>query len=307
MNIAIIAPKVNLESWINVFSKYSQDINLHIWPDIKDKSSIDCICLWKHPEGILKSFKNLKLIHSMGAGVDHILRDKSLPDHIPICRISDEKLSFSMSNYIIMAVLFYHRRILKYQDDKLNKIWDSKTHPEIPVKIGILGYGYLGSDAGKKLKNLGFEVIGYSLRKKTNKNVEHYHGDDLKIFLSKINVLVCTVPYTNKTENLLSQDLFEMLNDGTYLINVSRGKVQNEKDILRYIKNGKLSGAFLDVFENEPLPNKSEIWNEKRIQITPHNASITNEEAAVPQIIDNLCKVIEGRKLENQVNLNEGY
>ena len=105
MNIAIIAPKVKLESWINVFSKYSQDINLHIWPDIEDKSSIDCICLWKHPEGILGSFKNLKLIHSMGAGVDHILGDESLPANIPICRISDEKLSFSMSNYIIMAVL----------------------------------------------------------------------------------------------------------------------------------------------------------------------------------------------------------
>ena len=103
MNIAIIAPKVNLESWINVFSKYSQDINLHIWPDIKDKSSIDCICLWKHPEGILKSFVNLKLIHSMGAGVDHIINLSSY-NKIPIIRLKNKFMAERMSNHVISQI-----------------------------------------------------------------------------------------------------------------------------------------------------------------------------------------------------------
>ena len=122
-----------------------------------------------------------------------------------------------------------------------------------------------------------------------------------------INILICTVPYTSKTNNLLSSDLFKKLNDDTYLINVSRGKVQNESDIIKYLENGKLSGAFLDVFEEEPLPISSKLWNHEKVQITPHNASITNQEAAVPQIIENYKRVISGKKLLNQVDSDNEY
>ena len=307
MNLAIIAPKIDINSWIKQFNIISKDINIYIWPDIPNYDIIDCVCLWKHPKGSLSKFKNLKLIYSMGAGVDHIVYDDSLPQNIPICRISDEKLAFSMTNYIITAVMYYHRRLLKYNEDKKNKIWDNDTHPEIPVKIGILGYGSLGSDAGDKLKYLGFDVIGYSLNKKQIDATTIYYGDQIDEFLNRINILICTVPYTSKTNNLLSSDLFEKLNDDTYLINVSRGKVQNESDIIKYLENGKLSGAFLDVFEEEPLPISSKLWNHEKVQITPHNASITNQEAAVPQIIENYKRVISGKKLLNQVNIDNEY
>ena len=307
MNLAIIAPKTDINSWIKQFNSISKDINIFIWPDIPNYDIIDCVCLWKHPKGSLAKFNNLKLIYSMGAGVDHIVYDDSLPKNTPICRISDEKLAFSMTNYIITAVMFYHRRLLKYNEDKKNKVWDNDTHPEIPVKIGILGYGSLGSDAGDKLKYLGFDVIGYSLNKKQIDTTKIYYGDQIDEFLNNINILICTVPYTSKTNNLLSSDLFKKLNDNTYLINVSRGKVQNESDIIKYLENGKLSGAFLDVFEEEPLPISSKLWNHEKVQITPHNASITNQEAAVPQIIENYKRVISSKKLLNQVDIDNEY
>lgn len=307
MKIGIIAPKERIKGWVNTFKNYDNNIDISIYPDI-DYDKIDCICLWKHPQNVLGKFKNLKLIHSMGAGVDHIVNDPSCPKGIPICRISDDKLSFSMTNYIITAVLFYHRRILKYQNDKKNKLWDHITHPEIlPINIGILGYGALGSDAADKLKYIGFNVIGYSLNKKKENGIKIYHGEELDLFLSKINVLVCTVPYTQKTHHLLDRNLFKKLNKETYLINVSRGKVQNEKNIVEYIDNGTLSGAFLDVFETEPLPKSSEIWKHEKIQITPHNASITNEDAAVPQILENYKRLASGKSLINQVNIENEY
>ena len=307
MKIGIIAPKERIKGWVNTFKNYDNNIDISIYPDI-DYDKIDCVCLWKHPQNVLGKFKNLKLIHSMGAGVDHIINDPSCPKGIPICRISDDKLSFSMTNYIITAVLFYHRRILKYQNDKKNKLWDHITHPEIlPINIGILGYGALGSDAADKLKYMGFNVIGYSLNKKKENGIKIYHGEELDLFLSKINVLVCTVPYTQKTHHLLDRNLFKKLNKETYLINVSRGKVQNEKNIVEYIDNGTLSGAFLDVFETEPLPKSSEIWKHEKIQITPHNASITNEDAAVPQILENYKRLASGKFLINQVNIENEY
>ena len=307
MNIAIVAPNTNVKSWEKQFNLNSSTVNISIWPNIDNYDDIDCVCLWKHPKGILTKFKNIKLIYSMGAGVDHIINDDSLPNNVPVCRISDKKLSFSMTNYIITAVMFYHRRLLKYNLDKENKLWDNETPPEIPIKIGILGYGALGSDAASKLNYLGFDVIGYSVNKKIDNNINLYHGDDLDEFLRNINVLVCTVPYTSKTHNLLSEKLFSKLNRNTYLINVSRGKVQNEKDIINYIDKGILSGAFLDVFEEEPLPTDSRIWTHKKIQITPHNASVTNEEAAVPQIIDNYNRLLNKKNLINQVNIKDEY
>ena len=307
MKIGIIAPKERVKCWLNTFKNYDKNIDVSTYPDIY-YNNIDCVCLWKHPKKVLGKFKNLKLIHSMGAGVDHIINDPSCPKGIPICRISDDKLSFSMTNYIMTAVLFYHRRILKYQNDKKNKLWDHITHPEIlPINIGILGFGVLGSDAADKLKYMGFNVIGYSLNKKKENGIKIYHGEELDLFLSKINVLVCTVPYTQKTHHLLDRNLFKKLNKETYLVNVSRGKVQNEKDIIEYIDNGTLSGAFLDVFETEPLPKSSEIWKHDKIQITPHNASITNEDAAVPQILDNYNRLASGKSLINQVNIENEY
>ena len=307
MKILIIAPHNIVDNWVSVFNKLISKDSIVIWPNVLDYDKIDCVALWNQPHGLLNKFKNLKLIHSMGAGVDHILSDPSLPENIPICRISDEKLSFSMSNYIIMAVLFYHKRLIKYQSDKKNNIWDHDSIPEIDINIGILGFGSLGSDAGIKLKNLGFNVYGYSLNKKEQSDIILYHGDNLNKFLSKINVLVCTVPYTSKTKNLLNIKLFDKLNDETYLINVSRGKVQNEKDILKAIEDGKLSGAFLDVFETEPLPKNNKIWSNDKIEITPHIASITNEEAAVPQILDNYDRMNKNIQLRNVINLENEY
>ena len=178
MKILIIAPHNIVDNWVKVFNKLISKDSIVIWPNVLDYDKIDCVALWNQPHGLLNKFKNLKLIHSMGAGVDHILSDPSLPENIPICRISDEKLSFSMSNYIIMAVLFYHKKLIKYQSDKKNKIWDHDSIPEIDVNIGILGFGSLGSDAGIKLKNLGFNVYGYSLNKKEHSDIILYHGDN---------------------------------------------------------------------------------------------------------------------------------
>ena len=208
MSILLIAPTRDENVWKNAFNHFDSKLKVYTSNDEYDNDSIDCVVVWNHPSGSLKKFKNLRLIYSMGAGVDHIFNDQYLPKHVPICKIVDDRLSFSMSNYIIMAILNYHRKFYKYENDRSLKIWDQESPPEIDLKIGILGFGILGHDAGLKLKNLGFDVIGYSLRRKKNSEIEIYHGDNLNSFLSKINVLVCTVPYTKKTHGLLNTKLF---------------------------------------------------------------------------------------------------
>ena len=306
-NVILICPSKERKKWITIFKKLMPIWNIQSLEGVKNTDLIDTALVWNHPSGVLKKFKNLTLICSLGAGVDHLLSDPDIPKGVKITRIVDPMLSFSMSNYIIMAVLQYHRKLDKYLEDKKNKIWDHDLSPEVNLSIGILGLGILGRDAAIKLKNLGFKLYGYSPSPKQIDGVECFSGEEISIFLKKINTLVCTVPYTPKTHNLLSEKLFKQLQNPTYLINVARGKVQNEVDIINAVNTGILTGAFLDVFEKEPLPTSSPLWSHDKIKITPHIASVTNADAGAKQIIENYRRYIKNEKLMNEVNLDKGY
>ena len=262
--------------------------------------------LWQHPPGYLKNFPNLKLISSLGAGVDHILSDPAVGDELPIVRIVDEKLTWSMTNYVIMGVLNFHRQLVRYQEDQKKKVWDM-SNPEIPIRVGVMGVGALGGDVLDKLNGLGFEVVGFGFSEKNKFRYPYFQKAQLEDFLLQVNVLVCLLPLTPDTEGILNLSLFRKCKKGTFLINVARGKHLIEEDLLVALEEGFISGALLDVYRTEPLPEKHPFWNEKRIQLTPHIASVTNPLAAAPQIIENYKRLIASLPLLNLVNRTRGY
>jgi len=303
----IIAPEAEVIKWTAAFQKEAPEIVLEVGPDVVDPASVDILLLWKHPQGSIAPYKQVKLYYSLGAGVDHLMKDGDLLPGVPICRIVDPLLSFSMSNYILFAVLYYQRKWDKFLKDRKDKIWDHDGISEEKIRIGILGLGTLGTDAAIKLHQLGFKVTGYSPSPKNIEGIKTFSEGELANFLAQCNVLVCTVPSTPQTHALLSKPLFDQLTQPTYLINVARGAVQVEKDILVALENNILSGAFLDVFETEPLPKDNPLWTHPKVQITPHIASITNPEAGVAQIINNAKAVNENTDLEHVVDSKKGY
>lgn len=305
--IAILTPAPIGNRWIAAFENEAPGRVILLNDAISKPEDVELLLVWKHNQGILKKFTGLKLLYSLGAGVDHLMSDPEVPKKVPICRIVDPLLAFSMSNYILYAVLDFQRRMDKYRNDKKDKVWDHYALPERELNIGILGLGNLGQDAAEKLAQLGFKVAGFSPSPKTISGVKCFHGDGLDSFLKTVNVLICTVPLTEKTKGLLNAALFDKLPKGCYLINVARGKVQVEKDILNAIDSGQLSGAFLDVFETEPLPSNSLLWSHPKVQITPHIASITKPEAGVRQILDNWSRLKKGEALLHQVSIDKGY
>ena len=304
---AIVAPNAEVEKWRENFALENPLVLIEEGDQVKDPENIDILLLWKHPKGTLKRFKNVKLYYSLGAGVDHLMDDSSRFASVPICRIVDPMLSFSMSNYLIFATLHHQRKWKKFLHDRKEKIWDHDGLAERHISIGIMGLGTLGQDAAIKLASLGFEVSGYSPSKKEIPTIKTFYGEELSAFLKQCNVLICTVPYTQKTHQLLSKKLFDMMQHPTYLINVSRGAVQVEKDILAAIEKGQLSGAFLDVFEEEPLPKNSPLWTHEKVEMTPHNASITNPKAGVKQMLKNAEALINKKTLTHQVDPHKGY
>ena len=306
MSLAIISPGKNPKAWVKVIQKLGPDLRIQIYPDISDPEEVEIAFLWQHPAGVLSNYPNLKLISSMGAGVDHILRDQSISLDIPIVRIVDDKLTWSMSNYVVMAVLNYHRQITRYQIDQKRKVWDM-SNPELDVTIGVMGVGALGADVLEKLRMMHFPVVGYGFSEKKNLDFPYYSKNQLEQFLKSINVLVCLLPLTRETENILSLDLFEKCNPGTYLINVARGKHLVEAELITAFDKGYLSGAMLDVYREEPLPTDHPFWEEDRITMTPHIASVTNPQAAAPQLIENIDRIRSNRALLNLVDRTKGY
>jgi len=306
MSIAIVSPGRDPQVWIDALRVHSPEIDLQVYPAIKRPEAVEMALLWQHPPRYLSSFPNLKLISSLGAGVDHILSDSDLPTDLPIVRIVDEKLTWSMTNYVIMGVLNYHRQFVRYQEDQQKAIWDM-SNPEIPTRIGVMGVGALGGDVLDKLNALGFEVIGFGFSPKEGFRHPYFYKEQLEEFLSQVNVLVCLLPLTPDTEGVLNLKLFEKCQPGTYLINVARGKHLVEEDLLVALKKGYLQGALLDVFQVEPLPKAHPFWTEKKVQLTPHIASVTNPKAASPQIIENYHRLKAGLPLLNLVSRTRGY
>jgi glyoxylate/hydroxypyruvate reductase A len=306
MSIAIISPGRDVSSWVKTFKKVDPKIDIQVFPDIWDKESVELVILWQHPKGILKEFPNLKLICSMGAGVDHILSDPEIPLSLPITRIVDPGITVPMTNYVVMATLNFQRQLFRYQANQKSKVWDM-SNPELETRVGVMGVGALGSDVIEKLKSLQFPVFGYGNSPKSDTNYPYFHGDELPLFLKEVNLIICMLPLTPRTENILDMDFFRKCNKGTYIINVARGNHLVEEDLLTAIGEGIISGAFLDVFRKEPLPKEHPFWNSDKITITPHIASVTNPDSAIPQIIENYKRIINHEPLLNQINPILGY
>jgi glyoxylate/hydroxypyruvate reductase A len=203
MRFAIIAPEVPTQKWKKEFESIAPEIPLEIGIEAQYPDEVVCAMVWKQKRNALTRFKNLKLIFSMGAGVDHVLEDDTIPKDIPICRVVDPQMAFSMSNYVLMAVLNHHRSFYDFQNAKQQKHWAQFDFEERKLKIGVLGIGFLGMDVANKLYQLGFSVSGYSNTPKKTL-FPSYSGTQLDSFLSNLNVLICLVPFTPKTKGLLN-------------------------------------------------------------------------------------------------------
>ncbi len=292
------------ERWRAQFARLAPEIELRIWPEIGEPAAIDYALVWRPAPGLLASLPNLKLILSLGAGVDHLLRDPLLPRALPIVRLVDPYLTDAMSEYVVLQVLRLHRQDLEYRAQQQARIWqqlEQKNAGERPV--GILGFGEIGQDAGRKLERLGFPVSGWSCRAKSVDGFSTYAGAaGLPDLLAGSEILVCLLPLTSATQGILCARTFAALPAGAGLVNAGRGGHLVEEDLIPALDSGRLSAAALDVFGEEPLPEGHPFWRHPRILITPHVAGTTNPATAAPIVLDNLRRFADGRALLNRID-----
>lgn len=309
MSIAIISPEHDRSAWVEVLQTLEPGLEVEIWPQIADPKRVELALCWNHPPGSLNHFPNLKMISSFGAGVDHLLKDLGLPADVPLVRLVDPDLKQSMAEYVQLGALGHFRRCKDYGHQQAKRCWRPLSVPHISeMNVGILGCGEMGRFVGEKLASIGFRVHGWSRTPQQLDQIATYSGEkELKTFLGFSNILVCLLPLTPATENILNAQLFGQLPPGAYLINVGRGAHLVEEDLLTALDSGQLAGALLDVFRQEPLPSDHPFWQHDKIRITPHVASITNPASAAAQILMNYHRLQQGKMPLNLVDRQLGY
>ena len=301
------------EVWAERFREEAAGRDVTLWPEVGDPAAVRYAAVWKPPQGLLGSFPNLKVIFNLGAGVDALLADPTLPD-VPVVRIVDPDLTQRMTEYVVLHVLLHHRQQRTYDAQQREARWHPVWQPAAAeVRVGILGLGVLGLDAAEKLASLGFRVAGWSRSAKAVPDLETFAGSDgLGPFLARTDILVCLLPLTPETRGILNRDLFAKLArdgalGGPVLINAGRGGLQVEADILQALDSGVLEAATLDVFETEPLPPTSPLWSHPRVVVTPHVAADSDPRTLVRNVLRQIARHEAGLPLENVVDRGRGY
>lgn len=274
-----------------------------------DPKLVKMAVLWKQPSGITARYPNLQAIHSLGAGVDHMISDPSIPKDLPIARIVDQQLTRDMRRYVLMAVLNFHKNLYTQLRAQKSGQWTGLEYSETPLQVGMLGLGQLGKAIALDLKNLGFEVAAYTRAPKKVEGIRCYSAEqqELSAFLARVNTIVCLLPLTPETEDFMDWNFFQQLPDQSFVINVGRGQHLVEEDLLRAMDAGKIRGACLDVLRKEPLPKDHPFWQHPAVVLTPHIASVTDQRAAARQIATNYERIQNGQNMLNQIDRALGY
>lgn len=296
-------------NWVKAASAEFGEGKVFLQEDVIDPSKIEIALTWKAPERMLHEYPNLKLIQSLGAGVDHIFDFDNVVEGAKISRIIDPQLSEDMYEFVLATILNKLKNLERYRDQQTQGIWKVKRYKTISeVKLGILGLGVIGSHIAKRLTSVGFQCMGWSGSSKDIKGIESYAGKDgLKKMLAQTDYLINILPLTDKTRGFINLELIKQLKKGAYIINVGRGPHVVDKDMIQAIEERLISGATLDVFHQEPLPTDHPFWGNEKIVLTPHIASITNINTAREQVFENVRRHMRGEEFLNEVSLVKRY
>ena len=291
------------------FSSPAYDVLLHGKDDFKAEQ-VDYFVGFRPPHGFLKTLPRLKLVISFGAGVEGFLTDPEFPKSIPLVRFTDPSLAYEMAQYVTLHALIIHRHQRYFDEAQKESAWrqlmmqraTDQTH------IGVLGLGEIGGKIAERLARYGFQLSGWSKTRKSIPGVQSFAGPgELNTFLNQCHILAAVLPQTPETINLMDKAFFAQLPESAWIINVARGTLLVEDDLLAALDSGHLAGAVLDVFRTEPLPPDHPFWRHAKITVTPHVAGITDPRMALAYVETCVRRNETGEPLADIVNVARGY
>ena len=243
---------------------------------------------------------------SLWAGVEKIAPNPTLTQ--PLCRMVDAGLALGMREWVAGHVLRHHLGMDRHIHG-LKGVWDQTTPPLArDRKVTVLGLGALGRSCARTLRDLGFDVAGWSRRAKEMDGITCLSGPEgLAAALSRADILVLLLPNTPATENTLNAQTLALLPKGAVLLNPGRGALIEDAALLSALDSGQIGHATLDVFRVEPLPPEHPYWHHPKVTVTPHIAAETRAETASEVIAENIRRGEAGEAFLHLVDRDAGY
>lgn len=294
--------------WIPRLKALLPEEDIRVWPDIGDPAGVEIAVVWIPPEEGLVSFTGLRAVQSLGAGINQ-LGMHAFPAHVRVARLVDRGLTGMMTEYALLAALRYARNFDHHERAQRAATWDYVMPTGVGgFAVGVMGLGVIGAATALRLAENGFPVRGWARSPKSLDGVTCFSGAaELPAFLRETRILVNLLPLTPETENILNAELFAMLPNGAFVVNIGRGAHLVDADLLAALDSGHLAGATLDVFRPEPLPSDHPFWRHPRILMTPHVAGTGDPDSAAQVVAENIRRVRSGETLLNQVDRSRGY
>lgn len=296
------------EAWRAQFSREMPQVEFRLWPDVGDPARVTHLVAWLPPDDLAGTFPNLRVLFSVGAGVDQFDL-ASLPPGVKLVRMLDPGITQGMVEYVTWATLSLHREMPVYLDQQRRGQWRERQWTAAGERrVGIMGLGNLGRAVAQSLASVGFPLCGWSRGRHQIANMDCYGGEgELDAFLARCNILVCLLPLTLETRHILCARTFAQLPRGAMLINAGRGGHLNEVDLLTALDSGQISAAVLDVLEKEPPGADHPFWRHPRVWLTPHIAASTRVESGCRVLLDNMRRDLAGLPMTGEVDRGLGY
>jgi len=309
LKIQLQAPPDEGKEWHRALAAALPEATIAVWPHTLELEDPDYALVWKPPVDLFAHVRPQRAIFNLGAGVEALLALPSLPPHVPVFRLEDAGMATQMAEYVTLAVLSRYRESAEYAAQQRKRRWQPRQRlPKAQFGVGILGFGVLGQAVAATLVPFGFPLCGWSGTRKEISGVRSFAGrSELSAFLAATRVLVCFLPSTPETRDLLDRATLSALPRGAHLVNVARGGIVVDHDLIDLLDEGHLASATLDVFRDEPLRPDHPFWQHPRITVTPHVSAVTLVEESIAQVVAKIRRLERGQPVTGVVDRARGY
>lgn len=306
LRVSFCDPSCEAQPWVDSLRAHLPGMVVENWSD--GDTPADYAVAWAPPQQFIDQQTHLRALFNVGAGVDKLLHLR-LPSGLRVIRLDDAGMGVQMAEYVCHAVSRHFREFAGYEEQAKQGAWVRRTpRPRAEFSIGILGLGVLGQQVAAALRQFAFPVLGWSRGVRKVEGIRCFVGaEGLPEFLSQCQALVCLLPLTPETRDILGRENLSRLPAGAYLVNVARGEHVVDDDLLALLDSGRLSGATLDVFRTEPLPAGHAFWRHPRVRVTPHISAQTLRAESIVQIAGKILALERGEPVAGIVDLTRGY
>ena len=309
MRVTFCCTDTNPQPWLDGLRIALPRAEVELWSP--GTGAADYAVVWAPPQQFFDEQTALKGVFNIGAGVDALMK-LQIPAGVSVVRLDDAGMSVQMAEYVCHAVIRHFREFDAYEADVAGGRWSyRKPRARAEFPVGVMGLGVLGERVALALKQFDFPVLGWSRSAKSIDGVQCFSCEDsFRKFLAGTRILVCLLPLTRETENILNHSNLSQLLPGAYVINVARGGHLVDDDLIALIDSGHLAGATLDVFRQEPLPPAHRFWQHPKITVTPHTSARTLRLESIAQIAGKIQALHGGAAIASiagVVDMKKGY